>query len=263
MCALKLKDSLLFLQMQAENQPLPEEIEKALPLDSSQRQRLGSGAAILKFLKNNILKSRQHTEIHSSNIGEGAKNKTLAPFAISGIEVGRVNRDYEAFFKTSAWGNESDGQGQGGVNEASGGESVTPPVSSVSVPQSEPVAEQPPKRERHTKQERPSKPSLPVPLSKPRSKTSGDITGEQKEEGAGKGAGHSPMVPRSHGANVPGQKRPPIMPPPPSPAGQGQAQSKQPHEVLYMCVHVVLYMHATVAVAVMNKICLMSQQHYL
>ena len=43
------------------------------------------------------------------NIGkitEGERQETLAPFALAGIQVNQVNRDYEAFFKTSAWGND-------------------------------------------------------------------------------------------------------------------------------------------------------------
>lgn len=73
------------MQMQAENQPLPEETEKVTtPSDVSQRGRLGSGASILKFFKNSILKPRPHAEIHSTTIPEGQQDKTLAPFAMSG-----------------------------------------------------------------------------------------------------------------------------------------------------------------------------------
>lgn len=217
--------------MQADNQPLPDGVEKALPLDSSQRQRLGSGAAILKFLKNNILKPRQPTEIHSTSI-EGARDKTLAPFAMSGIEVGRVNRDYEAFFKTSAWGKDSSAHISAGANESSNNSGAVssgniPAPSSIQIEHSEqPIGQPSGRQERHTKQERLAKPSLPLPVSKPRSRTSGDVIDPREEKGKGAGL-HSPQLPsRSFGANAPA-KKPPILPP----SNQGHPRNKQLAEV--------------------------------
>ncbi len=47
--------------------------------------------------------------IHSAKVSDEERMKTLAPFEISGIEIGRVNRDYEAFLRTSAWGSIPEG----------------------------------------------------------------------------------------------------------------------------------------------------------
>jgi hypothetical protein len=178
--------------MQADNVPLPEEIEKALPPDSAQRLRLGSGASILRFLKNNILKPKPPTEIHSGSLSEAERDKTLAPFAISGVEVGRVNRDYEAFF-TSAWGG-------GGPARPTDGASNSPHP-----PSAPPGIEEAVRQERvMTKQERPTA-KLPVPPTKPRSKTGGDVIDvkEQRDRPATSSA-HSPVLPR---ANIGAPKR--------------------------------------------------------
>ncbi len=195
--------------MQAENQPLPEETEKATtPLDSSQRLRLGSGASILKFLKNNILKPRpQHTEIHSGSIMEGEQGKTLAPFAMSGVTVGRVNRDYEAFLTPSAWGStppqpsqkssSASSPGEGGVASNGAASSAT----TAGSPHSEQTPEGNARGERFAVKERPNKP-LPIPAGKPRSRTSGDVLNEPKGEGPRQPqhALHSPQLPRAHHA---------------------------------------------------------------
>ena len=95
--------------MRAEHLPIDvstaEETTKSPRHASSQRQRGGSGASFLKFIKANLIRPKQPTEIHSGKISEEERHKTLAPFQISGIEIGRVNRDYEAFFRSeSAWG---------------------------------------------------------------------------------------------------------------------------------------------------------------
>ena len=48
--------------------------------------------------------------------------KTLAPFEISGISIGHVNRDYEAFLRTSAWGSVPEGGRT--ENHGAGGEAA-------------------------------------------------------------------------------------------------------------------------------------------
>lgn len=232
-----------FLQVHADNQPLPEEVEKALPLDSSQRLRLGSGASILRFLKNNILKPKQPTEIHSGSIPEGERDKTLAPFAMSGVEAARVNKDYEAFF-TSAWGQGSSMGDRRPVsaNEMQSAGNMSSDIEQASR-QAERHADQPSgqaerhnveqanRRERHTEQpsfraerhgkpETPVLPSLPLPVRKPHSKTSEDLMGDQREDGF---RGVAPLVsPHGHAA-----KRTPMLPP------TNMGQQKQP-EVSYV-----------------------------
>lgn len=58
----------------------------------------------VQFLRGlNLTKPKQQT-IQSARVSDEERMKTLAPFEISGIEIGRVNRDYEAFLRTSAWG---------------------------------------------------------------------------------------------------------------------------------------------------------------
>lgn len=216
--------------MQAENQPLPEEIEKAMPLDSSQRLRLGSGAAILKFLKNNILKPRQPTEIHSGSIVDAEKNKTLAPFAMSGVEVGRVNRDYEAFFKASAWGRDSHATKPSTAGEFSASSST---VSSMAGNHPVTIAIQS-ERSELPSSGRPTKPSLPLPAGKPRSRTSGDVLEDQREERPKVPNLHSPQLPRSHGIGGGPAKRTPMLPP----SGGGQLRSAAEVGVVhYVVVH--------------------------
>lgn len=203
--------------MQAENQPLPDEVERVLPLDSAQRLRLGSGASILRFLKNNILKPKPPTEIHSGSLSEAERDKTLAPFAMSGVEAGKVNRDYEAFF-TSAWGggrmraSKPTPSNEGASNGNLVASAVVPLSMSVPVPVSV-SAEQPAIRPDRllTKQERPTtKPSLAIPVSKPRSKTGGDVIDLKMERDKPVVPMHSPQMPR---ANIGAAKRTPLLPP--------------------------------------------------
>lgn len=193
------------MQVHAENQPLPDEVEKAL--DSSQRLRLGSGASILRFI-NNILKPKPPT-IHSGAMSEAERDKTLAPFAMSGIEAERVNRDYEAFF-TSAWG----GKAQGTPRPAPGNEGgnlacSTPNPISSSVP-AESTEQSAGRSDRPTKQERPVRPSLPLPVNKPRSRTSGDVIEPREERVKPATPVQSPLVGKTH---IGATKRTPLLPP--------------------------------------------------
>ena len=199
-----LQVNLLSFQMQAENIPLPEEVERALPPDSAQRLRLGSGASILRFLKNNILKPKPPTEIHSGSLGEAERDKTLAPFAMQGVEVGRVNRDYEAFF-TSAWGGrrpDASGASNGNLASSAGSPSLLSPPE---------LGDQPGVRPERlmTKQERPVSKPL-VPANKPRSKTGGDVLDLKVEREKLSAPAHGPQVPRG---NVAHAKRTPLLPP--------------------------------------------------
>ena len=219
--------------MQAENQPLPDEAEKATtPLDASQRGRMGSGASILKFLKNNILKPRpQHTEIHSGSIAEGEQDKTLAPFTMSGVSVGRVNRDYEAFLTPSAWGGQPVKKPPEAVTPSSGATSNSTQSVSPQNGRSEPSA-----GGGNTKAERAL--NLALPTVKPRSRTSGDVISEgkgegqqQQQKGGQQFGGHSPLVPRSHAL---GQQGPPQ---PPQKRSHYPPNPPQKTEVCLMCIH--------------------------
>lgn len=202
--------SCIILQMQAENQPLPDEVEKALPLDSSQRLRLGSGASILRFI-NNILKPKPST-IHSGTLSEAERDKTLAPFAMSGIEAERVNRDYEAFF-TSAWGGkagETPKPAPASESSSAGNlASSTPNPISLLVPaeSTEPSVS---RSDRPTKPERAVRPSLPLPVNKPRSRTSGDVIDQREEHVKPAPPVHSPQMVKAH---IGAAKRTPLLPP--------------------------------------------------
>ncbi len=203
--------------MQADNQPLPEESEKATPLETSQRSRMGSGASILKFLKNNILKPKPPTEIHSTGL-ETERDRTLAPFAISGVEIGRVNRDYEAFFKTSAWGG-GDVGGRAPKPASSSSNDASPSTNdgAVSVPVREEQRQNGSKRQPDNvklKPEKTTRPSIHLP-AKPRSKTSSDSVLDdlvEKVPSIKVNPLHSPQPQRKHGPSPP-PKRPPMLPP--------------------------------------------------
>lgn len=212
----------LHMQRQADNQPLPDEVERATPLDFSQRLRLGSGASILRFLKNNILKPKQPTEIHSGSLSEAERDKTLAPFAMSGVEVGRVNRDYEAFF-TSAWGRQATGASKAPAFELSSNGNMLPVLLSVPLDHPEQAATRP---DRLTKQERPTKP-LPLPAGKPRSRTSGDITGDQEERL--KPLPASPQPAQGGRGLLSPTKRSPMLPP----SGAGGSKHPPPEVRVY------------------------------
>lgn len=206
--------------MQAQNKPLAEESDKAVPsLESSQRLRLGSGASLFKMLKTSLLKPKLPTEIHSSSISEVQGNSTLAPFIIPGINVKKVNKDYEAF-KGSAWVDPvavplpvDDS-----IAQRNGSAYPSPLPVSISVRSDDDLNEQ------GSGRDRPGKSSFYPPLVKHRSKSS-DVVGEGvREERGGKGPGaHSPQSQRKAGVlpPLPPSKRLPLLPP--SPAGGGGA----------------------------------------
>lgn len=191
-----------------------------MPLEPSQRLRLGSGASILRFLKNNILKPKQPTEIHSTSISEEAKDRTLAPFTMPGVEVDRVNRDYEAFFKTSAWDSASSKPSEKPERPRSG-MAVMSPSSGA-----EQRDQQSQSRLEKGRPERPARPSIPIhgAPGKPRSKTGGDITAV--DEKVKPQQQPSPQAQRRQLPNVPQRK--PILPP--LPAG-----NQRPTEVCSEC----------------------------
>ena len=98
----------MYLQVRAENQPIASEstkVEETTPTDHTpqSRGRVGSTSSIVRKLLEKVVKPKPPQTIHSGTISEEERHSTLAPFAIPGIAIGHVNRDYEAFFKT-AWG---------------------------------------------------------------------------------------------------------------------------------------------------------------
>lgn len=97
--------------MRAENQPVATEGAAKSEEGASggdrdhtpqSRGRVGSTSSIIRKLMEKVVKPKPQT-IHSSTISEEERHSTLAPFAMPGISIEKVNRDYEAFFKT-AWG---------------------------------------------------------------------------------------------------------------------------------------------------------------
>ena len=99
---------MLYIQVRAENQPVANETAKVEDSTSTDhtpqnRGRVGSTSSIVRKLLEKVVKPKQPQTIHSGTISEEERHSTLAPFAIPGIAIGQVNRDYEAFFKT-AWG---------------------------------------------------------------------------------------------------------------------------------------------------------------
>ena len=97
------------VQVRAENQPVASESvkleEPPAPTDHTpqNRGRAGSSSSIVRKFFEKVVKPKQPQTIHSGTISEEERHSTLAPFAMPGISIGQVNRDYEAFFKT-AWG---------------------------------------------------------------------------------------------------------------------------------------------------------------
>lgn len=97
------------IQVRAENQPVANESvkveEPSAPTDHTpqSRGRVGSTSSIVRKLLEKVVKPKPPQTIHSGTISEEERHSTLAPFAMPGIAIGQVNRDYEAFFKT-AWG---------------------------------------------------------------------------------------------------------------------------------------------------------------
>ena len=92
---------MLYIQVRSENQPVANESAKGSTDHIPQtRGRAGSTSSIVRKL---FVKPKQLQRIHSGTISKEERHNTLAPFAIPGIAIGQVNRNYEAFFKT-AWG---------------------------------------------------------------------------------------------------------------------------------------------------------------
>jgi hypothetical protein len=70
------------------------------------RGRVGSTSSIVRKLLEKVVKPKQPQILITSGTisnSEEQRNSALAPFTMTGIAVGRVNRDYDAFFET-AWG---------------------------------------------------------------------------------------------------------------------------------------------------------------
>ena len=59
--------------------------------------------SIIKKLLEKVVKPKRPQSIPSGNISAEQHDSVLAPFTMTGLAIGQVNRDYEAFFKT-AWG---------------------------------------------------------------------------------------------------------------------------------------------------------------
>ena len=90
--------------MHAQNLPENNESEAAenASTNPTSRKRLDTNSIITKLLKK-VMKTKPPQTIHSGTINEDEHHSALAPFTMTGIDVGRVNRNYDAFFKT-AWG---------------------------------------------------------------------------------------------------------------------------------------------------------------
>ena len=105
--------------MRAKNLPVPEPNTKTSDgADAPPQQNQSSirlpGAGIFKFLPNlaAAFGKPKMQEIHSANITDEERQKTLAPFQLSGVS--QVGRDYEAFFRNeSAWGSHPQSQTEG------------------------------------------------------------------------------------------------------------------------------------------------------
>ena len=96
------------IQVRAENKPVANEsikVEESPSTDHTpqSRGRVGSTSSIVRKLLEKVVKPKPPQTIQSGTISEEERHSTLAPFAMPGISIGQVNRDYEAFFKT-AWG---------------------------------------------------------------------------------------------------------------------------------------------------------------
>ena len=59
-------------------------------------------SAIVRKLIEKLMKPKPPLSIPSGTISTEQRDGALAPFTMTGVAVGRVNRDYDAFFKT-AW----------------------------------------------------------------------------------------------------------------------------------------------------------------
>ena len=212
--------------MQADNIPITEEPERQVALDQVQRLRLGSGASLFKFLKTNILKSKPPTEIHSSSLSTVEGKSTLAPFYLAGVNVKRVNRDYEAF-KGSAWVDSSETTGDSRDAQRNAAALVPPAVSSLHSEGD--WNEQAGRMEDKEKggRDRQSKFGVHQPsIKQPWSKTSAEGMREGSREEKSKPSGsHSPQNQRKAGMlpPLPPAKKVPFLPPLPAAGGGGAA----------------------------------------
>jgi tensin len=89
----------LLEQLQAGNNPIP---EPALQCSESAGGEKKLSAIFKNFIAKTPFLKKSPSEIHSQTITETDRQKTLQPFALSG--PAQPGRDYEAFFKVSAWG---------------------------------------------------------------------------------------------------------------------------------------------------------------
>ncbi len=176
--------------------------------------RLSSGASIFKLLKTTILKPKQPTEIHSSSMVDSGMG-TLAPFTLSGINVGRVNKDYEAF-KGSAWVDYSESPSTAASTESSnssssGGGGQRKPFDN----RGGELLLRPGKEEERNR--RPLPPTSQAPISKHRTKTDATAMGGGVSDVDRPRPMHpSPQSHRKSGVPLPpppNGKRPPIMTP--------------------------------------------------
>lgn len=149
-------------QMRAENKPVPAEgLGKSEETAASEhtpqtRGRVNSTSSIIRKLMEKVVKPKQPQTIHSGTISEEERHSTLAPFAMPGISIGQVNRDYEAFFKT-AWGSSPSASSK---SSAAAPPPVSAPAPSSALVQPHPHhaqaerehREQPSRRERRTDQ---------------------------------------------------------------------------------------------------------------
>ena len=204
-----------YVQMQADNLPQTEDSEKANSfMDSSQRLRLGSGASLFKFLKTSLLKTKQPTEIHSSSIMPTEGHGTLAPFILAGVNVKKVNKDYEAF-KGSAWVDSLETPSSD-VRDAqrSGVPVLTPHTTSVRSDEDRVEPQGGRGEERGGGRDRPNKFHPPPVAKQPRRKTNADVM----REGSGRDDRNKPR-PAGMPPPLPPVKKIPFMPP--SSAGVG------------------------------------------
>lgn len=222
--------------MQADNQPQAEESDKPINfLESSQRMRLGSGASIFKFLKSSILKPKQPTEIHSSSLSQIEGHSTLAPFFLAGVNVKRVNRDYEAF-KGSAWVDPLETSSSTGVRGAQRSALGGLPLLPTSVRNEDDWNGQLGARGEEREGGRDRQNKFPQPLAKLRSKTNAEVVRDSsgREERSKPPLLPSPQSHRHAGIlpPLPPAKKVPFMPP--SSAGVGGSPGFRP-QVTEVC----------------------------
>lgn len=189
--------------MRAENQPVAAEgatkSEEGAAGDRDHtpqsRGRVGSTSSIIRKLMEKVVKPKPQT-IHSGTISEEERHSTLAPFAMPGITINKVNRDYEAFFKT-AWDDPSSSSSKSNA-------AATPQTPAFSVlphhlhGQAELDHREPahPRKERKTDQ--PSRPQRPPANvgGRLRAFTTEDDLSESKGGGGGGGSRSPPRSPQ-------------------------------------------------------------------